>query len=287
MFQVFEVKQVIHAIANLLEELCSATEENRTKYIKKKGKLLENRIIELFSTFFKSDFKLHTGYYVDGCEQDILFLWKKYAFIIEAKGYSLNEPFRNPEKAFIRIKKDFNACIGYGYTQTKRVEKKFIYGEPLRITDRDGNLIEEIDTTQYEQDFSIIVNLETFGQVQCDLSTLIELEEDDDVYPWAVKLDDLEIFLLTMIAKKKSAMDFVHFLLIRETLQGKLICADELEICGGYLIGKLKQKQIDRAGVIVTTPDLGELFDKQYHKTMGFKNEKYLHEKQSGKYLFW
>jgi hypothetical protein len=287
MYQVFEVKQVIHSINNLLEQICTTTDENTTKYVEKKGKLLEERIIELFSSFFESDFKVYSGYYVDGCEQDILFLWKNYAFIIEAKGYSLREPFRNPEKAFIRIKDDFNSCIGYGYTQTRRIEKKFIDRGPLKITDKDGKLIEEIDTTQYEEDFSIIVNLESFGQIQCDLSTLITLENDDDVYPWAVKLDDLEIFLLTMIAQKQKPKDFVNFLLMREILHGKLICSDELEICGGFLIGKLKQKDIGKAGIVVMTPDLGDLFDKQYQKTMGFKNEKYLHEKQSGKYVFW
>ena len=153
--------------------------------------------------------------------------------------------------------------------------------------DKDGKLIEEIDTAQYEEDFSIIVNLETFGQLQCDLSTLIKLEDDDDVYPWTVKLDDLEIFLLTMIAQKKKPMDFVNFLLLRENLHGKLICSDELEICGGFLIGKLKQEQIDKTSVLATSPDLGDIFDKQYQQTMGFKNEKYLYEKQSGKYLFW
>ncbi len=64
-------------------------------------------------------------------------------------------------------------------------------------------MIETIDTKLYDQDFSIIVNLETFGQIQCDLSTLLALEEDEDVFPWAVKQDDLEIFLLTMVAQKK------------------------------------------------------------------------------------
>lgn len=287
MFQVFEVKQVIHAVENLLELICTSTTANTTKYVEKKGKLLEKRIVELFTDFFKTDLTIHQSYYVDGCEQDILILWKNYAFIIEAKGYSLNEPFRNPEKAFVRIKNDFNACIGYGYEQTRRVEKKFIDGVPLRITDKNGNLIEEIDTTKYDQDFSIIVNLKTFGQIQCDLATLITLENEDDVYPWAVKLDDLEIFLLTLIAQKKKPNDLINFLLMRETLHGKLICADELEICGGFLTGKFKQKQIDNANVIATTPDLGNIFDQQYHKTMGFKNEKYLTEKQSGKYLFW
>ncbi len=287
MYQVFEVKQVIHAIESLLEQICTATEEHKTKYVSKKGKLLEDRIVEIFSNFFKADFKVFRGYYVNGCEQDILILWKKYAFIIEAKGYSLREPLRNPEKAFVRIKDDFDACIGYGYTQTRRVEKKFIDGVPLKITDKDGKLIEEIDTTKYEQDFSIIVNMKSFGQIQCDLSTLIKLENDDDVYPWAVKLDDLEIFLLTLIAQKKKPIDFVNYLLMRETLHEKLICSDELEICGGFLIGKLNQKQVDKNSVIVTAPDLGDIFDKQYHKTMGFKNEKYLYEKQSGKFLFW
>lgn len=287
MYQVFEVKQVIHTVKNLLEQVCTNTKEKTTKYTDIKGKLLEDRIIEIFSNFFRNDFKYYQGYYVDGCEQDVLFLWKNYAFIIEAKGYSIREPFRNPEKAFIRIKDDFDACIGYGYSQTRRVEKKFIEGLPLRITDKNGNLIEEIDTTQYKQDFSIIVNLETFGQVQCDLSTLIELEYEDDMYPWAVKLDDLEIFLLTMTAKNKKPIDFVNFLFLRESLHGKLICADELEVCGGFLTGSLKQKQIDKVSMVATMPDLGAVFDKQYNKVMGFKNEKYLHEKQSGKTIFW
>lgn len=287
MFQVFEVKQVIHAVENLLEQICTTTQENNSRYVERKGKLLEDRIVELFSNFFKTDFKVFCGYYVDGCEQDILFLWKNYAFIIEAKGYSIREPFRDPEKAFVRIKDDFNASLGYGYTQTRRIEKKFIDGVSLRITDKNGNFIEEIDTTQYEEDFSIIVNLKTFNQIQCDLSTLLKLENEDDVYPWAVKLDDLEIFLLTMMAKKKKPIDFVNFLLMRETLHGKLICTDELEICGGFLTNLLNQKIVDRAGVIATAPDLGNIFDKQYQKTMGFKNEKYLNEKQSGKYLFW
>jgi len=287
-FQVFEVKQVIHAVENLLEQICTSTKEDATKYVERKGKLLESIIIELFTKFFKADdLKVFQGYYVDGNEQDILILWKKYAFIIEAKGYSLREPFRNPEKAFVRIKDDFNACIGYGYSQTRRIEKKFIDRVPLNITDKDGKLIEKIDTSQFEEDFSIIVNLKSFGQIQTNLSTLLTLENEDDVYPWAVKLDDLEIFILTMIAKKKKPIDFVNFLLMRETLHGKLICSDELEICGAYLTNKLNQKTIDKTDTIVTVPDLGDIFDEQYHKKMGFKNEKYLHEKQSGKYLFW
>lgn len=286
LYQVFEVKQVIHAIEKFLEQTCTQTQQQITKYNKLKGNLLEDKILQLFFDFFKADYKFFKGYYVNGCEQDILFLWKNYAFIIEAKGYSIREPFRNPEKAFIRIKDDFDKSIGYGYTQTVRVENKFINKEILRVMDEHGRLIEEIDTSQYEADFSIIVNLNSFGQIQCDLSVLLELENEENVYPWAVKLNDLEIFFLTMMDQGKNPDDLVEFLLLREELHGKLICADELEICGAYLTDKLYLDQAMKTKIVVMTPGLGNIFDELYHKGMGFKNEKYLYEKQSGKFLF-
>lgn len=287
LFQVFEVKQIIHAIEALLDRICSKNSKSKNKLINTKGKLLEYRTLELFKKFFKKGFKYFEGYYVDGCEQDILFLWKNYAFIIEAKGYNLREPLRDPDKAFVRIKDDFKASIGYGYTQTKRVEQKFIDQVPLRLEDKNGNLIEEIDTTKYEEnDFSIIVNINSFGQIQNDLSTLLEVE-DDGVYPWVIKLDDLETFFLTMIAKKKRPQEFINFLLLREELHGKLICSDELEVCGGYLLGTITEEKIKKNGNVVTTPDLPAIFDEQYYKGMGFENEKYLVEKRGGKHLFW
>lgn len=280
MYQVFEVKQILHAVDSLLEDIC----KKNNKYIKKKGDLLEKRIIDLFSTFLKDECKMYVGYFVNGCEQDVLILWKNYALIIEAKAYLLKEPFRDPEKAFVRIKRDFDDSIGYAYEQTKRVEDIFKNDEILEIQDKNGNVTDKIETKDYE-DFSIIVNLDSFGQVQCDLSHLLEIGEDD-VYPWAVKFDDLEIFILTLIAQKKKPETFIDFLLIREELHSRLICDDELEVCGGFLTKKITQKTVDKLSILTTSPDLGDVFDKQYHKTMGFENEKYLDEKQGG-YIFW
>ena len=287
MYQVFEVKQVIHAIESLLESLCTKTKENTTKYVSKKGKLLEQNIIDLFGKLLKKDYEVFQGYYVDGCEQDILILWKEYAFIIEAKGYKLREPLRDPNRAFVRIKDDFKGSVGYAYEQTNRVEKKFVEQVPLRIEDENGNLIKEIDTRQYKDgDFSIIVNLRSFGQIQNDLSTLLVLKEDS-AYPWVVRFDDLETFLLTLIAKRKTPICFVNFLIMREKLHGKVFCSDELEVCGGYITETINDDIIDKSDKIATSPDLANVFDEQYRKGMGFKNEKLLREKRSGKAFFW
>lgn len=286
-YQVFEVKQVIHAIEIILETICSKSKENLNKLTAKKGKLLEEKILNLFKAFLKSDYKYFTSYYIDGNEQDILFLWKDYAFIIEAKGYNLREPLRDPDKAFPRIKDDFKSSIGYGYTQAKRVEDKLKTQAKLLINNKDGNLIEEIDTAKYEGNcFSIIVNIKSFGQIQNDLSTLLEIG-DEDVFPWAVRLDDLETFILTLIAQKKSPNAFIDYLLIREELHGRLICMDESELMGGFLINKIDKKIIETSDIVMTTPDLANIFDQQYVKGMGFKNEKLLKEKESGKYMFW
>jgi hypothetical protein len=70
-------------------------------------------------------------------------------------------------------------------------------------------------------------------------------------------------------------------------LREKLICSDELEICGGFLTGDLDQDQSEAAGLVKTHPRLGDIFDQQYRNVMGFKNGNYFFEKKRGKFMFW
>lgn len=287
LFQIFEIKQVMHAIDRLLERICIRDDKIKPRFIIRKGKLLEDLIINLLKKFFKKDYKCFNSYYVDGCEQDILFLWKNYAFIVEAKGYNIREPLRDPERAYVRLKEDFKTSIGYGYKQTNRVEQKFLEQTTLRIEDEHGKLIEEINTQKYDQnDFSIIVNLKSFGQIQNNLSYLLEIDDDAN-YPWVVKYDDLEVFILTLLAKKKTPEFLVKFLTFRENLHGRLICSDELQICGAYLTGNLSEKILENDNnlLMINSPDFTAVFDQQYRHGMGFENEKYLQQKKDGNTL--
>ena len=287
LFQIFEVKQVLHSIEELLESICLSDTKSKTKLIEKKGKLLENRISCLFEKILVKNFEKFDSYYVDGNEQDLLFLWKRNAFIIEAKGYSIREPLRDPSKAYERIKDDFKNSIGYGYKQTHQIESKFINNEDLIITDEKKKIIKTIKTSDYdESDFSIIVNLNSFGQIQNDLSTLL-IKDEEGTFPWVVKLDDLEVIILTLIKLKKSANNLIEYLTFREQLHGRLICSDELEIFGAFLQNIVDEKMIEDENLtIITHPDYATLFDDLYYKGFGFKNEKYLEEKLSRKYRF-
>ncbi len=66
---------------------------------------------------------------------------------------------------------------------------------------------------------------------------------------------------MTIIAKKKEPTFFVNYLLMREQLHGKLICSDELEICGGFFLNKINDLIAENSKIIITTPDLTTIFD--------------------------
>lgn len=287
LYQVYEEKRVLHAILIILEEICKEKDASKARLTHSKGYYLEDKIVQLCRKFFGEKAEIITSYYLDSCEQDIIVLWNGYLFVIEAKAYSNREPFRNAEKAFIRIKDDFNGCIGYAYKQCKRVEDKMKAGKPFDLKDGKGKIIKTINPADYDgNDFYIIVNQESFGQIQVDLSMFLKVGDEEN-YPWAVRFDDLEVFLLTLIARKKKPRFFVDFLIMREYLHGHIICSDEGEICGGYISGKLTQDLAESDDIITTVPELASVFDEQYRKGMGFKNEKHWKEKHDGKTLFW
>lgn len=286
LYQVFEIKQVLHAIDAYLEEVCSSTEKDKSKYAKEKGSLLESKIIDLFTSFLGKSCKVYTGYYVDGCEQDILILWKDNAFIIEAKAYDINEPFRNPDKAFKRIKQDFDRSISYAYKQTWRVSEKFYKQEPLEIKDEYGNLIDTIDTSKFQDsDFAIIVTQKSFGQIEADLSLMLELEEGS-FYPWAIKYDDLEVFLLALKKLHKKPRCLVDFLTDREYLHGHVVCSDELQICGGYISEMIDSEICKSVNAISCSSDFASIFDDLYRGGLGLKNERHWKEKHNGNTFF-
>lgn len=288
MYQVSEEKRVLHAIVYHLDEACKATDAAKARLTHSKGYYLEEKIETLFRKFFGPKAEIISNYMIDRCEQDIMVIWENNLFVIEAKAYTNREPFRNTEKAFTRIKDDFNKCIGYAHKQCKRVEDKMRAGKPFELKDKDGNVVRAINPADFDgNDYYIIVNQESFGQIEVDLSVFLEVADDEN-YPWAVRYDDLEVFMLTLIAKRKKPQFFIDFLIMREYLHGHVICSDEGEICGGFITGALTQEMAEDEGTTITcTPDLATVFDDLYRKGMGFKDEKHLKEKKQGKTIFW
>jgi hypothetical protein len=132
--------------------------------------------------------------------------------------------------------------------------------------------------------FSIVVILEKFGHIQNDLAFMLQLFEDD-VYPWSVCIDDLEIYLLAMKKKGFSIQDFHLFLNLRKTLHGNLITNDEGRITGHFLTHHNFIKMRNPHGTYqpVAADDL--IYDLLYAKVLGFKGERMADLKSDPRYI--
>ncbi|WP_313503418.1 hypothetical protein [Kaistella carnis] len=287
-FQLIENQQVIQAIYNTLFQFCISQPSLKEKFYAVRGKKLEEKIEKIFQRFFKNKAFVYKSFYTqDKHEQDLLFLHEGLALIVEAKASKRDEPRREPDKAYPLIVSNFEETIQKGYDQAYRVKSKFINKETLKIF-QDQNLrnhLIDIRTKNYHKAVSLIVTLERFGQIQTDLSYMLEIYEDDD-FPWSICIDDLEVFLLQLEKMGKKKSDLTEFLIIREQLHGRLITGDELEVCGAFLNNKINRKQVaDDNVTFLMTPDLADIFDESYHRGLGFDNEKNIEKKKSGKYI--
>jgi hypothetical protein len=276
-YRSIELNQILHAIFSILFEFCINNEHLKDKFYEVRGVKLEDKIEKVVQSFFNNKAIIYKGYYTqEGHEQDLLVLVEDLALIIEAKASKRKEPRREPDKAYPLILSNFDEVIQKGYDQAYRVKSKFLSKEVLHIY-KDQQLTKhicDINTKKFYNVFSIIVTLERFGQIQTDLSELLEVWDYDE-FPWSVCIDDLEVFLLVLKKLNRKKRDFSHFLHLREKLHQKLICSDELEVCGAYLKNLITYKVATQDKILALTPDLSCMFDDFYHHGgIGFTNEK-------------
>lgn len=272
-------KQLINAIYDFLYETCNLSHAPGRKISERRDLYLEEKTIEVFRGFFGSDADFHNSYYVNGNEKDLLILHNRIAYIIECKAHKQRTPLRDPIRAYERIKDDFQKSIGNGYSQGRAVEELFLCHELFTIKNKSKQTTATIDPADYDEVFTIVVTQERLGQIQCDMGLLLDIPQDCP-YRWAVCINDLESFLITLKRKDKYVEGFTEFLLSRELLHERLLCSDELELCASFLFGKeIFIKNCSKEAIYVSQPDLSNFFDLLYDKGFGFKDELNLADK--------
>lgn len=230
-------KQIPIAVYKYMYEFLSKDDVIKDKLRKHREKQLEVKIAEIFKSIYtdRSAFFYENYFAVDGHEQDLLILSKGTAIIVETKASKLREPFRDIQKAVVRLKDDFKNAVQYGYEQCRRVQGLFNTSTPFDIKDNKGKVLYSVNPARFHSVFSIVVTLERFGSLQTDLKILLNKENSDD-YPWSVYIDDLETFLLTLKHLKRNPQGKFHdFLRSRKLLHGHIYAIDELDVCGYYL----------------------------------------------------
>jgi hypothetical protein len=275
----FYPKQYLNACYKFISEQCILLDKK--KALKKRDIYLEKKTEQIFKRFFKKEGYFYSNYSIDNgnSEQDILILYKNNAIIIEAKASSYRAPMRDANKAFDKLKSDFEKSIQYGYEQTSRVVNAFAENDNISILNQRKELIYDVITKRYKT-YSIIVTWEKFGHIQTNLKDMLEIGEKED-YPWCVNIDDLEAFLLVLARKSDRMQRFITFLKYRQEYHGHLICSDELELCGSFLMDEMKFKNSSlQDETIVTGLGWTKPIEKAYMEGMGFDNERHWKEKK-------
>jgi len=263
-------KQIPIAVYRFLYNHILQVDKNHFDKIRKhRERSLESKVKNIFRNFFpKSESYFYENYYIqNNFEQDLLILNKGTALIIETKASKLREPFRNIEKAIVRLKEDFKDSIQYGYDQCQRVEKYFQAGKKFTIRDKNQNALFTVNPRKYHSVFSIVVTLERFGSLQTDLNLLLERKNNQN-FPWSVYIDDLETFLLSITKVMSNPQGkFCHFLRQRQLLHGRVYSIDELDICGYYLNSPEKFNSIVSRSdsMAFFSPEMQGIFDDIYY----------------------
>ena len=262
-------KQLPTALYNLLYTTLTATGKETEQVNLRRGKvILENHTREIFERLFKKSkhLKVFSNYYVNKNkeEKDLLIIANGNAFVIECKSSRNREPFRDSNQGFQRIKSDFKDCIQKGYEQCYQVEQLIFNCPNLSI--KSNNLEQDLDTSYINDVFSIVVTSERFATIQSDLGYLLNKANPEDLYPWSISIDDLEIFLKTLnLEFNNPTRRFAEFLEYRELLNERIFSRDELDVCAMYLKNPSNFKKIcESSDYVVTDPLLQRYFDELY-----------------------
>ena len=256
------------------------------KYKQNKDFAFEKKVAEVFRTFFPKETKIFANYSLDGiAENDLLVIIGNTCIIVEIKDCKFREPFRDPLKAYDRIKRDYQNAIQLGYDQCRRVEKVLLNDKDVDILDADDKkkVLYHLKNGRIGEIWSIVVTDFKYGTIQTNLGNLLEKDEEA-LYPWSVCIDDLEAFFLLMkkLLKGIAPSRFLEFLDYRERLQEHVVCDDELEICGWYLNDREQfKKYADKDMIISTDYNMGAIFDAYYHYNA--QNEKSIFQNEKSK----
>ena len=266
-------KQIIHAIDLRLSNLLESSEV-KVKYLKNRDMQTEKKVLEIFKNFLGTQANYYTSVFETDKsenEHDLLIEFNNSLLIVEVKASKVKEPFRDPEKAYIRIKRDFKSESGIqkAYNQGLNLKNHIMTEKRTILYDDKGNEVVELKRDSIKKIYILIITAENMGILATNLSYLLE-KPIEESYPWSCNVYDLETAFKGFDYKGLNGNSFLEYLDEREELHKKLFSSDELEILGYYLtVGKLRTLPSVENDLIVFQPEHSDFFDEIYFQEKG------------------
>lgn len=245
------------------------------RFYKNRDKSAEKKVEEIFNDFLSGcEYKIFVNIFEDEKSQnehDLLIIIENDLLIIETKASKRKEPFRDPDKAFTRIIRDFNSDGGIqkAYEQGHRLKMLIESNEETTLYDKAGVPVVQIKKEDVNNIYPIVITAERFGIISNNLSLLLS-KQSSDSFPWSCYLYDLETLLHSLKYLKHDYKKFLEYLNFRQKYHHKFFTTDELEIAGLFLIQKDFSKiNIANNDYVFLSHEMSRLFDKIFFEEKG------------------
>jgi hypothetical protein len=186
--------------------------------------------------------------------------------VVEAKAAPPTEPFRDPDKAFVRLLRSFRADTGIqsAFDQANRILKRLRSGERVELYDNKGQVALVLDPSAITAAYAVCFTRDNHGPIATNLNLLLE-KAADEPFPWVVNPYDLEAVAEILEYWSIDPQFLLDYLKERLPLNGKAFTSDELDL----FAFRLKHKTLDwiaraEADLFVVDPHYADLFDEVY-----------------------
>jgi len=245
------------------------------RFYKNRDRASEKKVEEIFNDFLsESDYKIFTNIFEDEKSQnehDLIIIIENNLLIIETKASKRKEPFRDPDKAFTRIIRDFNCDRGIqkAYDQGLRLKTLIESKEETTLYNKDGQSVIQLKNKEIKNIYTIVITAERFGIISNNLSLLLS-KDSDQPFPWSCYLYDLETLLSSIKYLKHDYKKFLEYLDFRQNNHHKFFTTDELEIAGLFLSQTdLTKIDITNSDYVFLSHEMSRLFDKIFYESKG------------------
>lgn len=240
----------------------------RDDYFRHRDKVLEEEVVRIFRRLLpEADYYQNLCETTDGqYEHDLIILVEETVILIEAKAAPPIEPFRDPERAFTRLRHGFRNSSGiqHGFEQAARIRRRLENGEVVELFDLVGGRRITLDPSVLTEPLCVCVTRDNFGPLATDLALLLE-RQPEEAYPWVVNVFDLDAIAEAWEYLGWGSGDLLSFLEWRLKCHGKVFGTDELEYIGYHIRhGSLRSVVESDADFMQLNHHYSDFFDELY-----------------------
>jgi hypothetical protein len=247
----------------------------RERYFKLRDRALESEAAAQFRRLVSPTARIYESVFDrddSTGEHDCIVIDGEVVFIVEAKASPPTEPFRDPDKAFTRLRRAFRAETGIqkGFEQAEAIRARLERGEHVPLFDERGRQLELLDPAVLRYRYSVVVTRDDFGLIATDLALLLE-KPLEVPYPWVVNVLDLSAMGDAWEYLEWGAAELRSYLQYRLAAHGKAMASDELELVGYHIQhGSLQSLIESDADRVMLNPHYSDFFDALYqHRAYG------------------